>query len=79
MFLKLYLKLTLIIFCVLWSISGCGRNRETLDMNHSAPDEFSETPLGRDLAIPPSFDRIPKPESDGTESDPFSACCPFNL
>jgi hypothetical protein len=35
-----------------------------------------KTSLGRDLAIPPSFDRIPKSECDGTESDPFLACCP---
>jgi hypothetical protein len=76
MFLKRHLKLKLLIFCVLWGIRGCELVRETLDINHSAPDELSETSIGRDLTISPSFDRIPKSECDGTESDSFLACCP---
>jgi hypothetical protein len=76
MFLKANGKILMVGLFGLLGLCGCERVRETLGMNQSAPDEFSEHPFSGDLAIPPSFDLLPKPKSDGKETPPFVASCP---
>lgn len=59
--------------CLVFSffVSGCEDTRDVLGMTKTAPDEFADCPVEKELVIPPCFDVLPEPHNKGGEEDPF--------